>query len=75
MFSDPHFAAREAIVKAAHPDLGEFAMQNVVPTLSRTPGRVRRVGPELGQHTDDIYRGLLGLDAQHLASLESDGVI
>ena len=75
MFSDPHFAAREAIVKAAHPDLGEFAMQNVVPKLSRTPGRVRHVGPELGQHNDDIYRGLLGLDAQHLASLESDGVI
>lgn len=75
MFSDPHFAAREAIVRTAHPDLGEFAMQNVVPKLSRTPGRVRHVGPELGQHNDDIYRGLLGLDAQHLASLESDGVI
>ncbi|WP_223164000.1 CaiB/BaiF CoA transferase family protein [Nocardioides mesophilus] len=75
MFADPHFAAREAIVRLAHPDLGEFAMHNVAPKLSETPGRVRHVGPELGEHNDDIYRDLLGLDDDTLSSLRSAGVI
>ncbi len=75
MLTDPHFAAREAIVRLTHPELGEFAMHNVVPKLSQSPGRVRRVGPELGEHNDDIYRGLLGLDDDTLSSLRSAGVI
>ncbi|WP_193608625.1 CaiB/BaiF CoA transferase family protein [Nocardioides lijunqiniae] len=75
MFEDAHFAAREAIVRLAHPDLGEFAMHNVAPKLSESPGRVRHVGPELGEHNDHIYRGLLGLDDDMLSSLRSAGVI
>jgi formyl-CoA transferase len=75
MFADPHFAAREAIVRLAHPDLGELAMQNVFPRLSETPGAVRHAGPELGEHTDTVYRDLLGLDDDELATLRRDGVI
>ena len=75
MLEDPHFAAREAIVRLTHPDLGELAMHNVVPKLSETPGRVRHVGPELGQHNEEIYRDLLGLDDDVMSSLRSAGVI
>jgi formyl-CoA transferase len=75
MLEDPHFAAREAIVRLAHPDLGEFAMHNVVPKLSQSPGRIRHVGPELGEHNEEIYRDLLGLDDDTLSSLRSSGVI
>ncbi len=75
MFADPHFAAREAIVRLAHPDLGEFAMQNVFPRLSETPGAVRYLGPTLGEHNEEIYQGLLGIDDDTLSSLRSDGII
>ncbi len=75
MFADPHFAAREAIVRLAHPDLGEFAMHNVAPKLSETPGRVRHVGPELGEHNEEIYQGLLELDDEAFSSLRSAGII
>jgi formyl-CoA transferase len=75
MLTDPHFAAREAIVRLAHPELGEFAMHNVVPKLSDTPGRVRRVGPALGEHNEEIYRDLLGLRDDELTSLRDAGVI
>ena len=44
MLADPHFAAREAIVRVAHPDFGELAMQNVVPRAVGDP-RPIRVGP------------------------------
>lgn len=75
MLADPHFAARDAIIRLTHPDFGEFAMHNVVPKLSASPGRVRHVGPALGEHNDEIYRGLLGLPDDEVASLREAGVI
>jgi formyl-CoA transferase len=75
MLADPHFAARESIVRVPHPEFGELAMQNVFPRLSATPGRVRHAGPELGEHNDDVYRGLLGLGDDDLARLRADGVV
>ena len=75
MLADPHFAAREAIVRLVHPQLGELPMQGVFPRLGSTPGRVRRVGPELGEHNDEVYRGLLGLADGEIEELSADGVI
>jgi formyl-CoA transferase len=75
MFSDPHFAAREAIVRLAHPQLGELPMQNVFPRLTATPGRVRHMGPELGEHNDEVYRGLLGLGDNEMTELAAGDVI
>ncbi len=75
MFEDPHFAARQAIVRVAHSTFGELAMQNVFPQLSETPGRVRWPGPELGEHNDEIYRGLLGLDDEELLKLRDEKVV
>jgi formyl-CoA transferase len=75
MFEDPHFAAREAIVTTDHPQFGKLRMQNVAPRLSLTPGSIRTPAPELGQHNEEIYRGLLGLDAQTLNAHRTAGVI
>ncbi|WP_046470073.1 CaiB/BaiF CoA transferase family protein [Allosalinactinospora lopnorensis] len=66
MLDDPHFAARQAIVRCLHPELGEFPMQNVVPRMSDTPGSVRAVGPELGEHNAEVYRNSLGADGDQL---------
>jgi formyl-CoA transferase len=75
MLEDPHFQAREAIVSVPHPDFGELKMQNVAPKLSRTPGRVRSPSPSLGQHNDDVYRGLLSMNAERYAQLKTAKVI
>ena len=75
MLADPHFAAREAIVRVAHAQFGDLPMQNVFPKLSATPGRVRRVGPELGEHNTAVYQDLLGLPVNDLDRLRGDGVI
>jgi formyl-CoA transferase len=73
MLTDPHFAAREDIVTLPHPEFGELAMHNVAPRLSATPGAVRHVGPELGEHNDEILRGLLGLSEERLSQLREAG--
>jgi formyl-CoA transferase len=75
MFDDPHFAAREAIVRLAHPDFGEIPMANVAPKLSDSPGSVRHAGPELGEHNSDIYGRLLGVTESDRAALAERGII
>lgn len=75
MLTDPHFAAREAIVRVAHRDFGEVPMQNVAPKLSATPGAVRRAGPELGEHNSRVWGGLLGVAPVDLRRLKNDGVV
>jgi formyl-CoA transferase len=75
MLEDPHFKAREAIVSVQHPELGELKMQNVAPKLSHTPGRVRSPSPNLGQHNDEVYRGLLGMNAERYAQLQAAKVV
>ncbi|GGV16388.1 succinyl-CoA--D-citramalate CoA-transferase [Actinomadura cremea] len=75
MLADPHYKAREAIIRMAHPEFGEFPMQNVFPKLSDTPGEVRAVGPSLGEHNTEVYGDLLGLASADLDALASAGTI
>jgi len=75
MLQDPQFAARQAIVSVQHPAFGELKMQNVVPKLSATPGGIRAPAPELGQHNELIYGGLLGYPRERIAELAAQGVI
>lgn len=74
MLADPHFEARESIVYMEHPDFGHIPMQNVFPKLSRTPGKVRWVGPSLGEHTDQVLTDV-GLSLEALAELRAQGVV
>ncbi len=75
MLADPHFAAREAIVRVPHPRLGDFPMQNIAPKFSATPGSIRWVGPRLGAHTDDVLRERLGLDDTAIRDLRERGIV
>lgn len=76
---DPHFAARamlEAHELAVTPDdRRAVRFPGVVPKLSATPGGTAWLGPALGEHNEEVYRGLLGLSAERLAALREAGVI
>jgi crotonobetainyl-CoA:carnitine CoA-transferase CaiB-like acyl-CoA transferase len=74
IFADPHFAAREAIVTVADTELGEVRMQCVVPRFSETPGSVRRAGPALGEHNEEVYASL-GVSPGEMARLRERKVI
>ena len=75
IFEDPHYAARENILRMDDPRVGELAVPNLVPRMSATPGKVNWLGAELGAHNDEIYRGLLGLDDTELQRLKDSAVI
>jgi len=76
IFNDPHYAARENIVRVADSRLNaDLAVPNVVPRLTQTPGSVDTLGPALGAHNEEVFGALLGFDAGQLADLEAQGVI
>ncbi len=75
MLADPHFAARQAIVGVQAPGIGEVKMQNVFPKLSETPGGIDWAGPELGEHNDEVLRGLLGMSQEEVAALREKKII
>lgn len=72
---DPHYAARENITQVEDAHLGTLPMPGVIPKLSATPGRINSAGPPIGQHNDEIYRGLLGKSDDELAALKEQKVI
>lgn len=76
IFEDEHFLARENIIRVDHPTLGSVAMPGLIPKLSRTPGAVHHPGPpEVGAYNAEVYGELLGLSAEDLEQLKSEGVI
>ena len=75
MLEDPHFRARQSLVRVKDSQHGEVVMQAVVPRLSATPGAVRWAGPALGEHTDAVLREVAGLRDEEIRELRDAGVI
>ena len=72
---DPQYLARETITRVTHPKLGSILMQNVIPKLDETPGRIEHPGAELGEHNGEVYEEELDLSAAELADLRAAGVV
>jgi formyl-CoA transferase len=75
MLKDPHYKARESIIEVQDKALGALKMQSTFPKLSETPGSVQWTGPDLGQHNEEIYKGLLGMDDATYADYKQRGII
>lgn len=75
IFQDPQYEARGNIVRMQDERVGELPIPNLVPRLSDTPGSVKWLGPRLGEHNDEVYKGMLGLSDEDLRRLATEGVI
>jgi CoA:oxalate CoA-transferase len=69
--SDPHTAAREMIVQVKHSKAGMVKVVNSPLKLSKTPVKLEKASPELGEHTDEILGDLLGFNKEQIAELRS----
>lgn len=71
---DPHYRAREMILRQSTRDGHELEVPGIVPKLMGTPGRLRAPAPGLGDDTDAVLREM-GLSAEQIASLRARGVV
>lgn len=74
ILEDPHYRAREMILKQTTRDGHEIEVPGIVPKLMGTPGQVRFSAPHLGDDTDQVLLGL-GYDAQKIADLRQRKVV
>ncbi len=74
---DPQLRARGMLVEHYDEGIGRNVLgPGVIPVLSETPGGVRSAGPARpGQHNGEVYGDLLGLPADEIAELQSQGVL
>jgi crotonobetainyl-CoA:carnitine CoA-transferase CaiB-like acyl-CoA transferase len=73
MFKHPQTAAREMLLKLAHPELGEYLTTGLAAKLESTPGKITRP-PLVGEHTDEVLAAH-GYSAADLHRLRTAGVI
>jgi succinate---hydroxymethylglutarate CoA-transferase len=73
--ADPHTEARHMIETVEHSTIGELKLVGMPYKFSDTPASVRLAPPTLGQHTEEILREELGLDAAAVAALRSQKVV
>lgn len=72
--ADPHFQAREAIIRLPDPDCGSVPAPCIVPRVAGREMPIPRSGPGVGEHNAEVY-GEMGISAQTLVDLRADGVI
>jgi succinyl-CoA:(S)-malate CoA-transferase subunit B len=76
IFGDRQFHARANLVPVEDEDVGEtIIVPAVIPRLSKTPGRIKHLGPRLGADTASVLEDLLGKAEQEIAELKDKRVI
>jgi crotonobetainyl-CoA:carnitine CoA-transferase CaiB-like acyl-CoA transferase len=75
VFDDPQVQARSMIAEVEHAAAGLLKVLGTPLKLSDTPGSIRTAPPVLGQHTESVLTGDLGLTSDEVAQLRGKGVI
>ncbi len=69
---DPQIAANELIVESEHPLAGPMRQTRPAARFDRTPARIRRPAPDLGEHTDEILAEI-GLSPAEIGTARQAG--
>jgi len=74
-FAEPPVAEREMIVEYDHPDVGKVRLPGNPIKMSGVSGTISKPAPRLGEHTDAVLGGILGLSAEEIANLRRQGAV
>lgn len=75
VFADPQVRARGMRIEMPHSAAGTAALVANPIRLSASPASYRQAPPQLGQHTDEVLRGWLGIDGPTLDDLRRESII
>ncbi len=74
MFEDEHFKTR-GMFEQVEVNGDKLTIPAMRPLMSDTPGRTDWAGPELGAHNQEVFGDVLGLSAEELEIMKSEGAI
>ena len=74
-FAEPQAEARGMKITLPHPVAGEVPLIGSPMKCSGTPVRHELPPPVLGQHSEEVLRGLLGMSAEDVSRLRAAGAI
>jgi formyl-CoA transferase len=74
VLADPHLRERETIFDLDHPTRGRFSVIGSPVRLSESPLLARRA-PLIGEHTEEVLRGLAGYSLEEISRLKEKQVI
>ena len=74
LINDPQLAHRRHFREVEHAAIGKHLCERGGTRFSATPEDIRMPAPCLGEHSEYVYRELLGMSADEYAALQADGV-
>ncbi len=72
--NDPHIRERGMIVEVEHRRAGKLKVAGTPMKFSRTPCKIEKASPDVGDHTVEVFSQILGLSAEDIEKLRSEGV-
>ncbi|WP_250536830.1 CoA transferase [Caballeronia sp. AZ10_KS36] len=72
--ADPQIVARGMVVEQEHPRLGKLRLPNLPFRFSDCDTSIAEVGPDLGQHNEEVAQSL-GFSAAEIDAMQTDGVL
>lgn len=73
--NDPHIKEREMIVEVEHSRAGKLKVVGTPMKFSRTPCKITKASPDVGEHLQEILNARLGLSAEEIDELERNKII
>lgn len=67
--------ARDMVKEVEHPTCGPMKLINTPVKYSYSEPSIRTPPPLLGQHTNELLRGFLGMDDSEIKNLRQEGVV
>jgi CoA:oxalate CoA-transferase len=75
VFQDPHINERGMFVDAEHSTQGRLKVVGTPMKFSRTPCRIEKASPELGEHTEEVLSTWASLSKEEIDELREAGII
>lgn len=63
------------VTEVEHPSCGPMKLVSPPVKYSESKPSIRSPPPTLGQHTNEVLSGLLGMSAEEIQKLKADGVV
>ena len=75
VIKNEHIIERNSYTYIDHPTLGKDCITSPPWRFSETPAKISRHAPGIGEHNEEVLKGILGMSAQEIDELKEKKII